>query len=233
LRTRRTKQITARLTLGYARVSSEAQVDQGVSLDAQRARIAAYCVAMGWPLSEVVEDPGRSAKSLERPGMTKTLEAVRRGEVERVIVSRLDRLTRHTGDLAHLLELFAKHDVALVSINETLDTGTASGRMVVNMLAVLAQWERETIGERTAAALGHKRQQRQVYGPTPFGFIRIGGTLVEEPQEQAIKAHAVAMDREGSSFREIGAMLTARTGRVWGPSSVRAMLRSRMALEAV
>lgn len=174
-----------RQTLGYVRVSSDDQVRDGVSLDAQRARIAAYCVAMGWPVSEVVCDAGRSAKSLERPGMAKILEAVRIGTVERVIVTKLDRLTRSTRDLADLLDLLAKHDVALISIGETLDTSSAGGRLVVNMLGVVGQWEREAIAERTAAALSHKRQKRLAYGRTPFGFVRVGSALFEHPVKQS------------------------------------------------
>jgi site-specific DNA recombinase len=220
---------THRQTIGYVRASTD---DQTITIDAQEARIAAYCVAMGWPLSEVIRDPGRSAKSLERPGMGKVLDAVRRGEVERVIVSKLDRLTRSTRDLSDLLDLFAKTNTALVSIGETLDSSTASGRMVVNMLGVVSQWEREAIGERTASALAHKRSQGQAYGRTPFGFQRNGDALVAHPHHQAIKAEAVRMDRAGHSFREIGSFLTAQTQRVWGPSTVRAMLRSKMAQEA-
>jgi site-specific DNA recombinase len=67
------------------------------------------------------------------------------------------------------LPTFAKHGVSLVSLAESLDSGSAAGRLVVNMLGVVAQWEREAIGERTASALTHKRSRSQVYGPTPFG----------------------------------------------------------------
>ena len=97
-----------RKTVAYVRVSTQDQATEGVSLDAQEARIAAYCVAMGFDVSEVVRDAGESAKSLQRPGMAKILESVRSGSVDRVVVLKLDRLTRSTRDLAALLELFAK-----------------------------------------------------------------------------------------------------------------------------
>ena len=234
MKAHRANNIVHRQTFGYTRVSSEGQADRGISLDAQRAKIGAYYVAMGWALSEVVCDPGHSAKTLQRPGMGKILDAIRAGAVERVIVTKLDRLTRSVRDLSDLLDLFAQHDVALVSIGETLDTSSASGRMVVGMLGVIGQWEREAIGERTATALGHKRAQRQVYGRTPFGYHRQGDVLVPNPVEQVTLAKAVAMDRAGASFREIGRMLTAAGARakVWQASSVRAMLRSKMAMEA-
>lgn len=226
-----------RATAVYVRGSSDEQALTGVSLDAQETRIRSYCAAMGWPVSEVIRDAGESAKSLKRPGIGKILAAVRRGEVERVVILKLDRATRSTRDLADLLDLFAKYDTALVSVSESLDTSSASGRLVVNMLGVVAQWEREAIAERTSAALTYKRQSRQVYGTTPFGYSRDGETLVPCDSEQAALAEAVRMDRAGASFREIGRMLTARgctpkRGKSWYASSVRAVLRSRMAAEA-
>jgi DNA invertase Pin-like site-specific DNA recombinase len=227
-----------RKTVAYVRVSSETQAAEGVSLSAQEARIASYCAAMGWAVSETVRDAGESAKSLKRPGIAKTLDAVRRGVVGRIVVAKLDRLTRSVRDLADLIDLCAKHDVALVSVGETLDTSTAAGRMVVNMLGVVAAWEREAIGERTATALAHKRQQRMAYGPTPFGFVRVGDALAPEPKEQDALAEAARMDRAGASFREIAGRLTElgvrpHRGQRWYASSVSAMLRSRMATEAV
>ena len=161
------KPVADRRSIGYVRVSTEDQAREGVSLAAQEARIAAYAVAMGWCVSEVIHDAGESAKSLKRPGIAALLSQVRNSGVERIIVAKLDRLTRSVRDLAELIELCAKYGVALVSIGETLDTSSAGGRLVVNMLGVVAQWEREAIGERTATSLAHKRRQRCAYSPTP------------------------------------------------------------------
>jgi site-specific DNA recombinase len=135
-----------------------------------------------------------------------------------------------------LLALFAKHDAALVSVSEHLDTQTASGRMVVSMLGVVAQWEREAIGERTAFALAHKRRTGKAYGPTPFGYRREGDAIEPIAAEQHALAEALRMDGDGASFREIGRMLTARgvspkRGVAWHASSVRAVLRSKIATE--
>lgn len=232
-----TKTVEDRRTVAYVRVSTDDQAREGVSLDAQEARIAAYCAAMGWPVSEVIRDAGASAKSLQRPGMTRLLADVRAGSIGRVVALKLDRLTRSTRDLSDLLDLFAKTDAALVSVSENLDTSSACGRMVVSMLGVVAQWEREAIAERTSAALAHKRARRAVYGPVPFGFIRVGDALVPEPRERAALEVALRMDRDGASFREIAAHLTAlgvtpHRSKVWHPSSVRAVLRSKIATEA-
>lgn len=236
-KSRKSASVPIRRTVAYVRVSTEDQAANGVSLGAQEARIAAYCTAMGWDDVEVIRDAGESAKSLQRPGIGTILEGVRVGSIGRVVVLKLDRITRSTRDLADLLDTFAKADAALVSVSEHLDTSSAGGRLVVNMLGVVAQWEREACGERTSAALGHKRRQRQAYSPTPFGFSRQGNLLVADDGEQAALGVAVRMDRDGASFREIAAMLTARgvmphRGKAWHASCVRAMLRSKMALEA-
>jgi site-specific DNA recombinase len=132
-----------------------------------------------------------------------------------------------------LLDLFNKHGVALVSISETLDSSSAAGRLVVSMLGVVAQWEREAIGERTATALQHKRKNLVAYGKTPFGYRRSGSQLVPHDGEQNVLSDALRMDREGHSFRAIGAMLSERCGRAFGPSTVRALLRSRIVTEAM
>jgi site-specific DNA recombinase len=90
-----------------------------------------------------------------------------------------------------------------VSIGETLDTSTAAGRMVVNMLGVVAQWEREAIGERTATSLAHKRRQRRAYSPTLFGYAREGNALIPFAAEQLALREAIRLDRAGASFREM------------------------------
>lgn len=233
----RRKAAAVRHTVAYIRVSTEEQAREGVSLDAQESKIVAYAAALGWTLSDIVRDAGESAKSLNRSGIVTLLEQVRAVWIERIVVAKLDRLTRSVRDLGELIDLCSKHDVALVSVGETLDTSTAAGRMVVNMLGVVAQWEREAIAERTATSLAHKRQERTVYGSTPFGYVRKGDALVPCAGEQAALCEAIRMDRAGSSFRQIAAMLTERRvrpkrGRAWYASSVRAMLRSRIVLES-
>jgi site-specific DNA recombinase len=226
-----------RRTVAYVRVSTQDQANEGVSLAAQEARIAAYCAAMGWEVSEIVRDVAESAKSLQRPGMAALLTGLAAGSIERVVVLKLDRLTRSVRDLADLIDLCAKRDVALVSVGETLDTGTAAGRMVVNMLGVVAQWEREAIAERTSTALGYKRQRRQVYGHVPFGWRREDKDLVEVADEQEALAEMRRMDTEGATLRAIGEMLEARglrprRGAHWAPATVRAVLRSKIGQEA-
>lgn len=142
--------------VGYVRVSTEEQATQGVSLQAQEAKLRQYCDLYGHDLAEVVIDAGQSAKTLNRPGLAKVLASLEAGEVEGVVILKLDRLTRSVRDLGHLLETYFQKS-ALLSVMEQTDTSTAGGRLVLNLLISVSQWEREVIGERTSAALQHKK----------------------------------------------------------------------------
>ena len=97
-------------------------------------------------LVDVIVDAGESAKSLNRPGMARLMSLVDAGAVDTVIIAKMDRLTRSVKDLAELLERFTRRGVSLVSVAESLDTRTAAGRMVLNIMVSVSQWEREAIG---------------------------------------------------------------------------------------
>jgi DNA invertase Pin-like site-specific DNA recombinase len=189
---------------------------------------------MDWLLREIIKDAGESAKSLKRLGMAKVLDGVRHGAISRVVIFKLDRITRSTRDLADLIELFGQFNVSLVSVSESLDTQTAAGRLVVNMLGVVAQWEREAIAERTAEALAHKRRNGLVYGRTPFGFRRIGDRLLSDAVQQRALEKARSMRSAGASLRriaaELEAMQVAPNGGAarWHPQTVKTILGSQM-----
>src|ERR1700682_5552925 len=121
--------------IGYVRVSTDKQSEKGISLGAQTEKIRAMAVVYGAELIEAVQDGGESAKSLNRPGIQRVLEMVQRREVQAVIIAKLDRLTRSVKDLCELLELFERRGVALISVAESLDTSSAAGRLVMNIMA--------------------------------------------------------------------------------------------------
>src|SRR5580704_7994799 len=185
--------------IGYVRVSTDRQAEQGVSLEAQEAKIRAMATVQGAELLDVIADGGESAKSLNRPGLQRLLALINAGKVQAVIVAKLDRLTRSVKDLCGLLELFEKRRVALISIAESLDTGSAAGRLVITIMGAVSQWEPEAIGERTRDALRHKRSQGQRVGNIAFGF-RLAGDgqyLEEEPTEQAALAEIRRLRGDG------------------------------------
>jgi DNA invertase Pin-like site-specific DNA recombinase len=216
---------------GYVRVSTDKQADRGVSLEAQTEKIRAMAVVQGVTLLDVIVDAGESAKSLKRPGMLRLLAAVDAGSVETVIIAKLDRLTRSVADLAELLKRFERRGVSLVSVADALDTRTAAGRLVLNIMVSVSQWEREAIGERTRDALHHKQAAGQRVGTVPYGWrcAADGRTLAPEADEQAIAELARAQRARGASLRAIAATLNrrglrTRRGSAWRFQYVAAVL---------
>jgi DNA invertase Pin-like site-specific DNA recombinase len=223
----------SRRAVGYIRVSTSQQSDEGISLDAQRARIEAMATAQGGELIQMISDDV-SGKSLDRPGIQAILAAARAKEIDMVIVYKLDRLTRSVVDLHAIVSEFNKRNVSLISLSEALDTGSASGRMVMNLLTVVSQWERETIGERTAFALRHKRSENRVFNHTPYGYRRVDDKLEPIPEQiQTIRLISELREREPyNSLRDIAEELNKREikpthGRKWGHTSINKILKTR------
>ena len=125
--------------VGYIRVSTEGQAHDGVSLAAQKQKIEAFAALYEYELVTIVEDAGASAKTLDRPGLHAALQMFHGGEASILILAKLDRLTHSVANLAVLIETeFASY--SLVSVAEQIDTATAAGRMVLNVLISVAQW---------------------------------------------------------------------------------------------
>jgi site-specific DNA recombinase len=218
--------------IGYIRVSTEEQATAGVSLSAQAEKVRAYCALYDLTLLELVEDAGVSAKTLERPGLQRALSALRRGEADGIVVAKLDRLTRSVADMASLIDSFfgERAGRSLFSVADSIDTRTAAGRMVLNILVSVSQWERETIAERTRDALRHKRDRGEVYNHAPLGYDVVGDRFVAIEEELNTVAEVRRLAAEGVSLRKICAHMTAqgyktKRGGAWRPSTLQAILR--------
>jgi site-specific DNA recombinase len=219
--------------IGYVRVSTEKQADFGVSLEAQAEKVRAMAIVQGAELIDVIVDAGESAKSLDRPGMTRLMALVDARQVDTVIIAKLDRLTRSVKDLAELLERFSRRGVSLVSVAESLDTGTAGGRLVLNIMTAVSQWEREAIGERTRDAMSHKRANGERVGTVPFGYqLAADGLHLEmNAAEQSILSRVKELRAAGSTTRKIAEELnrlgfTTRRGTAWRFQYVAEALRA-------
>jgi site-specific DNA recombinase len=203
--------------VGYIRVSTTEQALEGVSLEAQHTKVQAYAVVKDWHVSEIIRDEGVSAKRLKRPGLARLLALVEARQIDVVIVYKLDRLTRSVRDLNNLVELFEKKGVALVSLQESLDATTATGRLMMNLLASVSQWEREVIGERTRDAMQHLKAQGQVYSRPVFADTAM---LARMQRERAA----------GRSYHQIAGALNAdgiptTRGGQWRACTVRQILQ--------
>jgi site-specific DNA recombinase len=181
---------------------------------------------------DVIVDGGESAKTLNRSGMLHLLALVDSGQVQAVIVAKLDRLTHRVKDLCTLLERFERRGVALVSVAESLDTGSAAGRLVLNIMTAVSQWEREAIGERTRDAMSHKRSNGERVGNVAFGYrlANDGKHLEPDPGEQQALAEIRRLRSDGVPLRGIAVTLNhrayrTRRGTAWRLESVARALK--------
>ena len=189
--------------VGYVRVSTDEQAKEGLSLAAQESRVTAYCEAKGWELLRVYRDEGQSGKDLDRPGIRQLIDDLKGNGVDVVIIVKLDRLTRSIRDLGSLIDVLFS-GVALASVEESLDSSTANGRMVMNLLGTVAQWEREIVGERTKAVLDHKAELGEWRGRIPYGFcIGEDGKLVEDTEQIENIRRMKRLHAHGRSIRSI------------------------------
>jgi DNA invertase Pin-like site-specific DNA recombinase len=200
--------------VGYIRVSTEDQAREGISLDAQKAKIEAYAAISSLELLEIIRDEGASGKSLDREGIARLLELVDAGEVVAVIVYKLDRLSRKTLDTLSLIESFESKGIAFHSITEKVDTKSATGRFFLTIISALAQMERDLIAERTKDALSQKKKKGEWTGRVPFGFRLENNRLVEDPEQIKVIQKAKRLRRSGRSLREISRALSLSLGYV-------------------
>ena len=222
--------------IGYVRVSTEDQAKEGVSLDNQKAKIEAYCQLKDLELSEIVEDAGISAKNLKRPGVQKVLRMARKKQVDAIVVYKLDRIFRSTVDALETTKMFDKWGVSFHSIEETLDTQSAMGRFFFTLTAALAEMERRIIGERTKAALSHKRSRNEkTGGDVPYGYdLTPAGILIKNHTEQKGIRLIRRLHQKGYSLRGICTELeregykTKRGNSKWHPQTVAGILKRHL-----
>lgn len=198
--------------IGYTRVSTADQAADGVSLDAQRDRIRAWCAGNGYTLDETFTDAGLSGKRADnRPGLQAALTRACAKRAALVVYS-LSRLARSTKDAISIAERLDRAGADLVSLTERIDTTSAAGKMLFRLLAVLAEFERDLVSERTTAALAHKSRNGERVGEIPYGFRLAddGVALLPDDPEQSIIGEIRIMRAGGRSYRRIAVELTRR-----------------------
>lgn len=218
--------------VAYVRVSTTGQAEDGVSLDAQATKIAAYCSLHDGDLVATYTDAGLSGSRADnRPALQEALEHVCRIGGCLVVYS-LSRLARSTKDTIEIAERLSRADADLVSLSEKIDTTTAAGKMVFRLLAVMAEFERDLISERTTTAMQHKRSKGERVGSIPVGYMLAsdGVSLIpNESQQEAIELIRQLRDA-GLSMRAIAEELTRRGvptskgGTTWKHSTVQRIL---------
>jgi DNA invertase Pin-like site-specific DNA recombinase len=201
--------------LGYVRVSTD---EQAAGLRVQEATIRSACVTAGYELAGFVTDEGFSAKDLNRPGIADALERLKAGGADALMVSKLDRLSRSVFDFAGLVERSRSEGWALICLDLGVDTSTAAGEVMANVLAAFAQFERRLIGERTKAALAVKKAEGVQIG-RPRSVSPVVVSLIADLRKRGLGYTAVAAELNNRRVPP------ARSGAKWWPSTVRAVCR--------
>ena len=211
--------------IGYIRVSTDGQEASGLGLEDQEAKVRAYCSLYDLELVAIHRDAA-SGKNMHRPGLQGALAALKNGEVSGLVVAKLDRLTRSVRDMADLLDGYFRDKFDFHCVGEQINTTTAAGRFMLNILTSIGEWERDTISERTSAAMAVKRK-RQEYtgGKVPFGYDAVDGKLVPVPAEQRALLRIQELRGLGYSYNRIAAALDAekipaKNGGKWHPYAV-------------
>jgi DNA invertase Pin-like site-specific DNA recombinase len=222
----------------YTRVSTEEQVQGGVSLKDQEEKLLAYCKLQGLEPVHIIREEGVSAgKPLAtRPGGQELLQLVKRGEVGHVIALKLDRLFRDAADALNVTKAWDNAGIALHLVDmggQALNTASAMGRFFLSTMAGFAELERNLIAERTSAAMKFKKKHKEVYSPVPFGYDREGGNLLPNQEEQKAIKLIKKWRAAGRTLEAIAAELTkkgikTKRGGKWYAGTVKYILENNL-----
>ena len=178
--------------VGYARVSTEEQAKEGISLEYQRAKIKQYAKLHNLDLLKIITDEGKSGKDLRREGIQEVISLCEEKVIGHIVVYKIDRLTRSTKDLLNVIEdIFIANEIKFHSISEKIDTSTAQGEFFLTIIGAMAQMERKTISERTKAVLQYKIGKGEYCGSPGLGFLASTGESkfleVDEREQDTIR----------------------------------------------
>ncbi|MEH7503250.1 recombinase family protein [Neobacillus drentensis] len=186
----------------YIRVSTEEQSKEGYSLDAQLDKLEAFCYSQGWEIVKVYREEGQSAKDMNRPQLKKLLKEL--DPIDVVLVYKLDRLSRSVADINKLLQKFDDNEVSFKSSTEPYDTTTSQGKLLINIFASLAQFEREQLAERVYMGMTKKAELGERNGGrAPFGYRLKEGKLVIDEKEAKIIQEMFKLYLSGKGIRSI------------------------------
>lgn len=213
--------------IAYIRVSTDKQEH---STGAQLERVKAYCAMMGYELAGVYED-GKSGKNLDRPQIKAALAAMAAGEAQVLVIAKLCRLLRSIRDLQDLIDASEREGWQFASVAEQFDTSTAMGRLVLNILGSVAQWEREVIAERTCAVLQHlKKNGKRWTKDAPYGFKWENNRLEQHYPEHLLLRRMESLRLKGEGPASIARQLNHsgfrnRLGRLWTRQRIHTILK--------
>jgi site-specific DNA recombinase len=216
----------------YIRVSTDEQADKGNSLSEQQERLSAYCKAMGWPEPIFYIDDGYSAKNLNRPAIQRLLKDVQQRKIDVILTAKLDRFCRNLLDLLQTVEMLDEYKCNFVSASESFDTSTAVGRMVLQLLGVFAEFERERISERVKDnMLSIAKHTNKAITQPCYGYDIVDGQYVINEQEAEYVRLMFDLAEQGHGHRMIAKILNERgaktkRGKMWDQVNVKRLMQT-------
>lgn len=217
--------------IGYVRVSSAGQTADGVSLDAQKSKIRAWAEANDANLVEICADKGISGAKGDRPGLLKAIEYAEKHNAALIVYS-LSRLSRSTRDTLAIAESLDKAGADLVSLSEKIDTTTAAGKMVFRMLAVLNEFERDQVSDRTKTALSYKKSNNEKTGGyCPYGYqVDDEGYLSKDKAESEVVDLILELREKNWSYSAIARHVNnkgykTKLGKDWRAQQVKNIIK--------
>lgn len=214
----------------YTRVSTEDQAKEGFSLDAQIERLRSYCEARGWEIFREYVDEGYSGRKVNRPAYQQMIEEIENWDA--LLVLKMDRIHRNSRNFMEMMDTLRKHDKEFVSMTESLDTSTAMGRFVMDIIQRIAQLESEQIGERVYMGMQQKASMGGILGfNAPFGYRFENEKLEIVEKEARIVRQIFNQYRDGHTLREIVRFLNSNGIRTkknnrWSIWAVRRILKN-------
>jgi site-specific DNA recombinase len=197
---------------GYIRVSTAGQAKEGESLSTQTSNIKHFIEGKGWELINIYEDRGLSgSKAKTRPGFMNMMQAAKEKQFEGIVFSRLSRFARNAGDFLHYRDQLKENEILLFSIKEGIDPTTKTGKLMMGLIALIAEWERETIKEQMSENKMIKwTEHRTFIGKPPFGYIwnkEAGKLEINEGEAETYKRIVSMYCDLGMSFKAIALKL--------------------------
>jgi len=221
----------------YVRVSTEEQAREGFSIRAQIEKLSDYAKVMDWEIFDIYKDEGISGKNIkDRPEVNRLLRDIEQGNVQNVLVFKIDRLTRSTKNLIELVEFFNEKKCAFNSLIESIDTSSATGRMFIKIIGIFAEFERENLIERVKVGL--ERKVKEGYSlcchTASYGYVRKKGERLQHilPDEAKIVRHVFDLYiNQGYSITKISHHLNAmevktKLNKIWDTKAIRNMLEN-------
>jgi len=215
----------------YTRVSTEDQAKEGFSLDAQLDKLRSYCKARDWAIGGEYIDDGYSGRNTKRPAYTKMMEELEEWGV--LLVIKMDRIHRNSKNFMLMMEYLKKEEKEFVSMTESLDTSTAMGRFVMDIIQRIAQLESEQIGERVYIGMEQKAKTNGgVLGfNIPYGYDYVDGKLLVNEDEAKQVKNIFQMYLNGLSMKKIADVLNSKSiptkqNKIWGSQTVSMILKN-------